>query len=74
MLHAKAIHLKNPNGRYFSSAKRLDIMTQGTVLELFAADVYYHKICLERFIYVQKNEPDPAVAFVQEHFRNCITF
>ena len=46
---AKLIHLKEPNGMYYAASKRLDLMLQGAVVDMFAADIFYHKSCLGLF-------------------------
>ena len=48
-------------------------MLQGSVVDIFAADICYHKSCFSYFTYKNKsNELDPAIEFVRDHFRNCI--
>ena len=59
---------------YYAASKRLDLMLQGAVVDMFAADIFYHKSYLGLFAYIKNNkESDPAVEFVRDHFRNCIT-
>ena len=36
---------------HYNAAKRLDIMLIGTNYDIFAADMYYHKACYNRFTY-----------------------
>ena len=71
--HAKSVHLNTFNSLYFSAAKRLDITLQGDVVDIFAADVYYHKTCLQDFTYIRKEyEDDPMTQFVLDYFCNYI--
>ena len=44
-------HLLDVVNNHYNAAKRLDIMPIGTNYQVFAADVYYHKACYNRFTY-----------------------
>ena len=42
---------------HYNAAKRLDIMLIGTNYDIFAADMYYHKACYNRFTYEYQMKP-----------------
>ena len=44
-------HLLDELNNHYNAAKRLDIMLIGTNYDIFAADMYYHKACYNRFTY-----------------------
>ena len=70
---AKSLHLNKYNSLYFTAAKRLDIMLQGDSLDIFAADVFYHNMCLQDFTYIRKEyEDDPTEQFVLDYFCSYI--
>ena len=45
--------LKNPDSLYFEAAQRFDVLT--AVRDVYAADVYYHKKCYNKFIRMSSN-------------------
>ena len=44
-------HLLDELNNHYNAAKRLDIMLIGINYDIFAADMYYHKACYNRFTY-----------------------
>ena len=50
-------HLLDKLNNRYNAAKRLDIMLIGTNYDVFAADVYYHKACYNRFTYEYQRNP-----------------
>ena len=48
---AMVYHLKIPNDMHYAGAKRFDLMLQGPVVDIFAADIFYHKSCFSSFTY-----------------------
>ena len=44
-------HFLDELNNHYNAAKRLDIMLIGTNYDIFAADMYYHKACYNRFTY-----------------------
>ena len=68
---ANSIYLDEPNSLYFTAAKRLDIMMKGTVVDILAADVFYHKTSFQSSTYSRKkDEADSLVEFVLDYFRS----
>ena len=43
---------------HYNAAKRLDIMLIGTNYDVFAADMYYHRACYNRFTYEYQKKPN----------------
>ena len=71
-LNAMRLYLNEPNSSYYSSAKRLDVILQGSS-DIFAANVYYHNVCFQSFSRIsQKPEENPMEDLVLSYFSNYI--
>lgn len=55
LLRCMEDHLKDEKKRYYEAAYRLNLLLSGNVHDIFAADVYYHKLCYTNFA---RRKPD----------------
>ena len=45
------LKIKDVENKYHATAKRLEVILSGASYDVFALDLYYHKICYDNFTY-----------------------
>eukprot|EP00794_Sanderia_malayensis_P020787 gene20787-22825_t len=59
------------NDTFYEAAKRLNIIISGTVCDIFAADIYYHKKCYANFVYSYEIKPsEEEKKIIEEEITN----
>ena len=72
ILQARDVKINDETDKLHAAAKRIDVILSGASYDVFAADVYYHKTCYDKFTYTYERklpaEEDGLVSEVMDGF------